>query len=122
MMSSSHYSGIRFVDESERARFCIEMGLFDLIDAPTTPIPDDVLDLFYEERYKTVTMIKDFRKRQRTKKGWRTSRFGYMKGIKKFHRSIAGKKMHRRVGRQLSTKNRSWEVCDRRTGDQGSRP
>ena len=104
MGSQNYYSGIRFESAADRAHFCVEMGLYDLLEQPEAPIPEEVVASFYEQREQTVTLLKDFRQRQQTKQDWRKSRYKHMRGIKKFHRSIQGKKLHRTVGRQVANR------------------
>lgn len=60
---------------------------------------------FIRKRQDRVKTLKDFRKSQTQKANWRHNRFGMMKGIKAFHKSIAGKKFHRKMGNFLATRD-----------------
>lgn len=54
---------------------------------------------FIKKRKGIVTRVKDFRKGQTQKGNWRKNRWKIMKGINQFHRSTAGKKFHKKLGR-----------------------
>ena len=47
------------------------------------------------------TRLVDFRKSQNQKAAWRANKYKYLKGIKEFARSVAGKQFHRSLSRYL---------------------
>lgn len=59
---------------------------------------------YYEKRDSFASKIKNYDKAKATKNAWRKNKWKYKKGIKKFHRSIKGKKMHRRLARHMLTR------------------
>lgn len=77
-----------------------EINRLDLIDEDS--ISNDIFEIFIKQRRKRVNRLKDFRKSQNTKSAWRKNRFTYLKGIRKYHRSVRGKRMHRSMGRFLA--------------------
>lgn len=87
---------------SDKYLLLTELNRLDLIDAKE--IPQEIFLEFIKARRGIVPRFKNFRKSQITKRSWRTHRWRYMKGIKKFHRSIAGKRFHRSLGRYLATR------------------
>lgn len=69
---------------------------------------------FIKKRKLLVKRMKDRRKSGMTKAAWRKSRFKYMKGINRFHKSNKGKRFHRDLGRFLATrdlKSLSYSEC-----------
>ena len=80
-----------------------EINRLDLVDEES--IPDDVFEVFIKQRRQRVNRLKNFRKSQNTKSAWRKNRFTYLTGIRKFHRSIKGKRLHRSMGRFLALRN-----------------
>lgn len=69
---------------------------------------DDNIDkdgIFIKKRNKLVTLLKSFNRSQAAKRGWGAHRYKFMSAIKAFHRSSAGRKLHRKLGRFLSTKD-----------------
>lgn len=56
----------------------------------------------YEIREPIVEKLKSFGKSQRTKEAWKRNKWGYLKGIKKWHRSVKGKEFHRKLARHLA--------------------
>ena len=87
----------------DRYSLCTEINRLDLIDSES--IPDDVFEIFIKQRRQRVNRLKNFRKSQNTKSAWRKSRYTFLKGIKRFHRSIKGKRLHRSMGRFLALRN-----------------
>jgi len=57
------------------------------------------------ERLGKKRALKNYRQRSLMKRNWRVNRHRMMRGIKKFHRSMKGKKIHRQIGRKLSLRN-----------------
>lgn len=61
-----------------------------------------ILNHFIKKRKSLLNDLKkdlfDFRKSQDAKAAWRKNRYKMMKGIKSWHKSIAGKRFHRKLG------------------------
>lgn len=62
----------------------------------------DSEDKFIHKRHSLIGSLKDFRKGEKSKSGWRHNRWRHLIGIKRFHRSTAGKKFHRKLGNFLA--------------------
>lgn len=94
--------------------FLLEIDRVDLVDKVNDNYnpPDELVELFLKKRKKLFTPLKDFRRRQNTKASWKRNRSHYMKGIKRFHKSTAGKRFHRALGRFLSTRENYKELAD----------
>lgn len=56
------------------------------------------------ETSKRITVAKNYGKMIKATHAWKTKRHAHMAGIKKFHRSTAGKQMHRKLARILATR------------------
>jgi len=67
-------------------------------------IPIDEIQGFIKKRRGRVKKIKDFRKSQNTKAAWRKNRSSKRRAIQKWHKSTAGKRFHRKLGRFLATR------------------
>jgi hypothetical protein len=61
-------------------------------------------DKFITRRKSTIKGLRDFRKSQQSKHAWRASRWKHLQGIRRFHKSTAGKRFHRSLGRFLTTR------------------
>ena len=97
---------LKFKKETEqfdRQRFYIEVERVDLIENED-PIADDLMERFIKKRMGLVKKLKDFRKSQNSKRIWTRHRFSMLKGVRKWHKSLAGKKFHRQLGRFLATR------------------
>jgi hypothetical protein len=94
---------MKLKDSSDKYSLLTEINRLDLVGSES--IPDDVFELFIKQRRNRVNKLKNFRRSQNTKSAWRKNRFSYLKGIKKFHRSIKGKRMHRSMGRFLALRH-----------------
>lgn len=94
--------------------FLLEIGRADLIDKINDNYipPDELVELFLKKRKKLFAPLKDFRRKQNTKASWKRNRKQYMRGIKRFHKSTAGKKFHRALGRFLATREDYKELSD----------
>ena len=90
---------ILFHNEQDKSLFLLEVGKSPL----SQDSPDDH-KLFIKRRSMITPLLKDFRRSQGAKSSWNANRFSMMTGIKKFHRSIAGLKQHRQLGRFLATR------------------
>lgn len=95
---------MKFRTESDKQLFKIEMRLPMDLDVGEGFPSSEHLDEFIKSRRSLVPKLKDFRKSQNTKSQWRKDRYKLMSGIKKFHKSTKGKKMHRQIGRFISTR------------------
>jgi hypothetical protein len=71
---------------------------FEFLDSGKT------LEEFLEQKLLLEEQMVDWEKSQAQKQNWRQHRHDYMKGIRKFHRSTQGKRMHRNLGRYLATR------------------
>lgn len=94
---------IQFSLPEDRMRFLVDAGRLDLLES-TDPLPDEVFELFTKKRKSLVSGLKDFRRSQISKQSWNRHRWKYLRGIKKFHKSVDGKKLHRSMGRFLATR------------------
>ena len=65
---------------------------------------DEQLKSFLKSRTPLVKKMKDHRKSADQKANWRENRYKMMKGIKAFHKSVEGKRFHKRLGRFISTR------------------
>lgn len=97
---------MKFATDQDAKLFLIEVGKLDEIDSATKSLqPDeDMLELFLHHRRNLIPGLKDFRRRQNTKKQWRHERFKMLRGIRRFHKSTTGKKFHRSLGRFIATR------------------
>jgi len=86
--------------DQDKYSLLTEINRLDLVDEDS--IPDEVFEIFIKQRRKRVNRLKDFRKSQNTKSAWRKNRYKYLFSIRKFHRSIKGKRLHRSMGRFLA--------------------
>jgi len=105
---------MKFKSFEDLQMFLIDIGKLDevfTLDEKFAPAEEDINE-FIKFRGKMVGKLKDFRKSQDQKSNWRKYRSNYMKGIRDFHKSTAGKKMHRNLARFLTTriKNESLEL------------
>lgn len=67
------------------------------------PLTSD-LEITNEEFQKIRDKRPDWRKSKDQKAAWRRNRRSIMRGIKKFHKSTAGKKFHRQLARYAATR------------------
>ncbi len=97
---------MKFFDLLTTKAFLAEIGEFNLIaevDSNFVPTSEQV-DTFLSNRTPLVKKLKDSRKSQTQKTNWRKNRHKMMKGIKKFHRSVDGKRFHRKLGNYIATR------------------
>jgi len=97
---------IKFYSELDKQSFILETGLNPLEESNT-------LRDYVKSRREKIYKIKDFRKSQNTKSAWRRNRWHYMKSIKKFHRSIAGKRFHRQLANILANRFTESNISER---------
>jgi hypothetical protein len=67
-------------------------------------IPQELFEIFIKRRRGLMKNLVNFRRKQITKREWRTGRWKFLRGLHKFHSSIRGKRMHRALGRFLATR------------------
>lgn len=88
--------------------FLAEVGAFDKIlneDLSKDYVPtNEESDTFIKRRTEYQGRMKNYRKSSKQKSNWRENRTKMMKGIKAFHRSVEGKRFHRKLGRFLSSR------------------
>lgn len=94
---------MKFRTEADKLLFLLEMGQ-PLQESMNEEVSDDLFELFFKRRREKTFELKDFRKSQVQKQNWRKKKLTYLRGINKFHRSIAGKKFHRAISRFLLTR------------------
>jgi hypothetical protein len=86
--------------------FLLEIGKLDevhLVDSNWKPT-DEELKSFISQRSPLVRTIKNHRQSSKQKANWRENRYKIMRGIKSFHKSVDGKRFHRKLGRLLATR------------------
>jgi hypothetical protein len=108
LISSTHFyvKNMKFKSLLDKKSFLIEIEEFKLatdIDDSWVPT-QELIELFVKKRKELITRLKDFRKQQTSKDIWREKRYKIMKGIKRFHKSTKGKRLHRAIGRFISTR------------------
>lgn len=98
---------MKFASLQDKKIFMVELGEIDHLDKITDEFKpsDEMIELLIKRRKKLFGQLRDFRKSQNTKAQWRKNRYKLMKGIKTFHKSTAGKKFHRSLGRFLATRD-----------------
>lgn len=92
---------MKFYSDEDKHLFLAEINRLDLMDSE---IPEQMVEGFIKNRRQLVSQLKDFRRGQNTKGSWRKNRYSIMKGIRKFHKSTAGKRFHRKLGNYLATR------------------
>lgn len=97
---------MKFASKLDVQTFLIEIQALDKIssvDESYKASVDEVTN-FLKARNPLVKKLKDHGKSSKQKANWRKNRTGMMKGIKAFHRSVAGKRFHKKLGRFLATR------------------
>jgi hypothetical protein len=97
---------VKFYSQLDAQLFLTEIKEFSLIQSVNEKfVPThEQLTSFIKARTPLVKKIKDHRKSANQKSNWRENRYKMMKGIKAFHRSVEGKRYHRRLGRFLASR------------------
>lgn len=93
---------MRFTTDHDRAMFLSELG-YD-ITTPLEDVPERELHEFIKRRAGLIRGAKNASRSNQAKRSWKRNRKTYMRGIKGFHKSTAGKRMHRQMGRFLATR------------------
>lgn len=86
--------------------FLLEIKEYDLavnVSEDFNPTNEQVKS-FLKARTPLVKKMKDHRKSSTQKANWRGNRHKMMKGIKAFHKSVEGKRFHKRLGRFMATR------------------
>jgi hypothetical protein len=94
-------------NSDDRIFFLADLGRLDLMESlgdSTEEIPDELFEMWIKRRRPLITGLVDFRKSQVTKQQWRSSRWKFLRGIRRYQRSIAGKRMHRTLARFMATR------------------
>ena len=97
---------MKFQSVEDKKYFLLELGRVDLLGKVTEEWEpeEELVELFIKRRKKLLQRLKDFRKSQIQKANWRRERWKYLRGIRRFHRSTAGKRFHRALGRFIATR------------------
>ncbi len=98
---------MKFHNQEDIKLFLVEAGRLDLVPKVNDQYrpSDDLVEIIIKRRKKRIPSLKNFKKSTATAKQWRKKRFIMMRGIKDFHHSTKGKRMHRAIGRFLSTRD-----------------
>lgn len=96
---------MKFINTDDKKLFLIEIEKVNLLDSVNEQWEPsaELMELFHDRREKLVPSFKDFRRSQSSKKAWRQNRYSMLKGVRQFHKSTAGKRMHRTLGDYLAT-------------------
>jgi hypothetical protein len=96
---------MKFLSPEDMGLFLAEIGRMDLLGTVNEDFEptEEMLGSFIQSRKKLVGKLRDFRRSQAAKSGWRGNRSKYMSGIRAYHRSTEGKRFHRELGRWLTT-------------------
>lgn len=87
---------LKFLSEEEKYIYDLELKSSGLDEGE-----------FIKRRDSHIKKLKDFRKSQISKHNWRTNKWQYLKGIRRFHKSTSGKLFHRELGRFLANRTLS---------------
>jgi hypothetical protein len=87
----------------DRVHFLLDLGRIDLLES-VDDLPQELFELWIKRRRPMVRRLVNFRRSNLSKSSWRQSRWKHLLGIKKFHRSVRGKRFHRAMGRFLATR------------------
>lgn len=94
---------MKLQNQEERLAFLIDAGRVDLLETDEE-IPEEIFELFIKRRRPLVRNLVNFRRKQIQKGQWRKQRWKYLRGIRKWHRSVKAKRFHRAMGRYLATR------------------
>jgi hypothetical protein len=81
----------------------------------------DVKTFLIKKRANTIKRLKDFRRSQQQKENWRAGRYKYLKGIRRFSRSVEGKRAKRCLARYLVSRGVLKGPQEPKFGDTSSR-
>jgi hypothetical protein len=97
---------MKFHNQIDAQSFLIEIGkMSEALSISNDWEPtDEELKSFISQRSPLVRKIKNHRQSSKQKANWRENRYKIMRGIKSFHKSVDGKRFHRKLGRLLATR------------------
>ncbi len=97
---------MKFIDELDARTFLMEIRAFDKVNEAGVDYEptEEELDEFLKLRSPLVKKMKDRRRSSAQKANWRQNRHKMLKAIKAFHKSVAGKRFHKQLGRFLATR------------------
>ena len=98
---------LKFKSLQDVHMFLLELGRPDLISTTKSEadLTDDLFESFIKGRRSIIPKLKDFRQSQDAKQAWRQNRYKMLRGVRGFHKSTAGKRFHRNLGRYLANRN-----------------
>jgi hypothetical protein len=90
----------------DRMSFLLDIGRIDLLESVDTDedMPPELFEVFIKRRRGLIRNLVNFRRKQLSRQQWRSGRWKFLRGIRKFHTSVQGKRMHRALGRFLATR------------------
>lgn len=98
---------MKFLSVLDVQTFLVETGSFskltENLSASYVPTNEE-MDSFIKSRSEYVGKMKNYRKSANQKANWRDNRTKMMKGVKAFHKSVEGKRFHRKLGRFLASR------------------
>lgn len=97
---------MKFRTSLDANTFLAEVRSFDKVGSVKEsyePTKEELSE-FIKSRGTLVKKLKNSRKSNDQKANWRKNRSGMMKGIKAFHKSVKGKRFHKRLGRFLASR------------------
>lgn len=98
---------LKFANVNDKKMFAIEESLVDydqldsISESDLTTICEDMMTLKErrDQRRRRKGRIRDHKRSRLMKMLWKSKRKDFMKGIRKFSKSMSGKRMHQKVGR-----------------------
>lgn len=102
---SEHVIKLKFRDKSDQQMYAVDEELLTIEEALVVDQPrlDDICEGIIKRRLigrnKRRRRVKDHKRSRSMKKLWKSKRKNFEKGIKKFHKSIKGKRLHQKVAR-----------------------
>jgi len=84
---------MKFASDDDKVIFDIELRESNLGESD-----------FIKRRTQIVTGIRDFQRGQQTKSQWRKNKYKMLKGMRRYHKSTAGKKFHRQLSRYMTSR------------------
>ena len=88
---------IKFKSEEDKLLFLTENNIESL-----DSLDEDRLHTILRRRSKIIKILKDRRRSKIQKANWRKYKWKYLSAIRRWHRSVKGKRFHRLLGRFLS--------------------
>jgi hypothetical protein len=105
---------MKFYNKEDFINFIIESGIIgdSLFENYSENFQDEFFNQneekiqeFIKRREKRITNLKNFRLSQNSKSSWRKHKLQHVFAIRKFHKSLKGKKFHRQLARFLATRD-----------------